>query len=150
MRNFNSCDCVCRRKFKNMLMWKGKDQTTIYSNFSQIHRGPKKGQTVTRPFQRLAKALIRLRVCAGWSESLLVAHITLLGILCRGSFVAVFCQRREDARGSWRLAQVVITSWRNVIRIATSRHEDHTAACLKELSLTFQLLVIEKIPQSYG
>ena len=31
-------------------MWKGKDQTTIYLNFSQIHRGPKNGQTVTRPF----------------------------------------------------------------------------------------------------
>ena len=32
-------------------MWKGKDQTTIYSNFSQIHRGPKNGQTVTRPLR---------------------------------------------------------------------------------------------------
>ena len=32
-----------------------------------------------------AKALIRLRVCAGWSESLLVAHTTLLEISCRGS-----------------------------------------------------------------
>ena len=30
-------------------MWKGKDQTTIYLNFSLIHRGPKNGQTVTRP-----------------------------------------------------------------------------------------------------
>ena len=39
---------------------------------------------------------------------------------------------------------------RKVIRIETSRHGDHTAACLKELSLTFKLLVIEKIPQSYG
>ena len=63
-----------------------------------------------RKFKRLAKALIRLRVCAGCSESLLVAHITLLEILCRGSFVAVFLQRRDNARGSWRLAQVVITS----------------------------------------
>ena len=36
----------------------------------------------------------------------------------------------------------------NIIRIVTSRHGDHTAACLKELSLTFKLLVIEKIPQS--
>ena len=39
---------------------------------------------------------------------------------------------------------------RNVMRIVTSRHGDHTAACLKELSLTFKLLEIEKIPQSYG
>ena len=29
-------------------------------------------------FKRRAKALIRLRVCAGWSEALLVAHTTLL------------------------------------------------------------------------
>ena len=31
-------------------------------------------------------ALIRLRVCADWSEALLVAHNTLLEISCRGSF----------------------------------------------------------------
>ena len=37
-------------------------------------------------FKRLAKALIRLRVCAGWSEALLVAHTTLLDISCRGSY----------------------------------------------------------------
>ena len=35
---------------------------------------------------RLAKTLIRLRVCAGLSEPLLLAHITLLEISCRGSF----------------------------------------------------------------
>ena len=38
-----------------------------------------------RIFNRPAKALIRLRVCAGWSEALLVAHTTLLEISCRGS-----------------------------------------------------------------
>ena len=38
-----------------------------------------------RIFKRLAKALIRLRVCAGWSEPLLVAHTKLLEILCCGS-----------------------------------------------------------------
>ena len=100
--------------------------------FSQYHN-------THRKFKRLAKALIRLRVRAGWSESSLVAHITLLEISCRGSF-----QRRDDARGSLRLAQDVITSWRNVIRIVTSRHGDHAAACLEELSLLFKLLVIEK------
>ena len=36
-------------------------------------------------FKRQAKALIRLRVCAGWSEPLLVAHTTMLEISCRGS-----------------------------------------------------------------
>ena len=102
--------------------------------FSQYHN-------THRKFKRLAKALIRLRVCAGWSESSLVAHITLLEISCRGSF-----QRRDNARGSSRLAQDVITSWRNAIRIVTSRHGDHAAACPKELSLLFMLLVIEKNP----
>ena len=37
-------------------------------------------------FKRLAKALIRLCVCAGWSEPLLVAHTTLLEISCHGSY----------------------------------------------------------------
>ena len=39
-----------------------------------------------RIFKRLAKALIRLRVCAGWSKALLVVHTTLLEISCRGSY----------------------------------------------------------------
>ena len=38
-----------------------------------------------RMLKRLAKALIRLRVCAGWSEALLVAHTTLLETSCTGS-----------------------------------------------------------------
>ena len=38
-----------------------------------------------RIFKGLAKALISLRVCAGWSEPLLVAHTTLLEISCHGS-----------------------------------------------------------------
>ena len=39
-----------------------------------------------RIFKRLAKALISLRVCAGWSEPLPVAHTALLEISCRGSY----------------------------------------------------------------
>ena len=39
----------------------------------------------SRIFKRLAKALIRLRVCPVWSEPLLVVHTTLLEISCRGS-----------------------------------------------------------------
>ena len=35
---------------------------------------------------RQAKALIRLRVCAGWAEALLVAHTKWLEISCHGSF----------------------------------------------------------------
>ena len=37
---------------------------------------------------QLAKVLIRLRVCAGWSEALLVAHSTLLEISCRSSILS--------------------------------------------------------------
>ena len=40
-----------------------------------------------RIFKRLAKALISLRVCAGWSEPLLVAHTTLLEISHHGSIM---------------------------------------------------------------
>ena len=36
-------------------------------------------------FKRLAKALNRPCICAGWSESMLVAHSTLLEISGRGS-----------------------------------------------------------------
>ena len=39
-----------------------------------------------RIFKRVAKALISLHVCAGWSEPLLVAHTTLLEISSHGSF----------------------------------------------------------------
>ena len=45
-------------------------------------------ERVQPPFKhrkRLAKGLIRLRVCTGWSESLLVAHTILLEISYRGS-----------------------------------------------------------------
>ena len=44
--------------------------------FGQLPKGHK-------IFKRLAKALIRLRVYAGWSEPLLVSHTTLLEISCR-------------------------------------------------------------------
>ena len=42
-----------------------------------------------RIFKRLVKVLIRLRICAGWSEPLLVAHTgtALLEISCRGSII---------------------------------------------------------------
>ena len=40
-----------------------------------------------RIFKHLAKALISLRVCAGWSEPLLVAHSTLLKISFHGSIM---------------------------------------------------------------
>ena len=39
-----------------------------------------------RILKRLAKALTRLHICAGWSEAYLVAHTTLLEISCPGSY----------------------------------------------------------------
>ena len=42
--------------------------------------------SIHRIFKRPEKALIRLRVCAGWSEPLLVAHTKLSEISCRGSY----------------------------------------------------------------
>ena len=71
-----------------------------------------------RIFIRPAKALIRLRVCAGWSEALLVAHTTLLEILCRGSNIfllahlsfnksypiaqQMFCTNKTGLKKMWR------------------------------------------------
>ena len=43
-----------------------------------------------RIFKRLAKALIRLRQCAGLSDALLVVHTTLLEISSRDSFNCTF------------------------------------------------------------
>ena len=40
-----------------------------------------------RILARQARALIRLRVCAGWFEPLLVAQSTLFEISCCGSYV---------------------------------------------------------------
>ena len=45
-----------------------------------------------RMVKRPAKTLIRLQVCTGWSEPLLVAHTTLLEISCHGSFVVALEQ----------------------------------------------------------
>ena len=42
-------------------------------------------------------ALIRLRVCAGWSEPLLVAHTTLLEIPCCGSYVNALIAKAQKA-----------------------------------------------------
>ena len=53
------------------------------------HRTSKNVRSVELNTHRIWKALIRLRVCAGWSEALLVAHTTLLEISCRGSLMGI-------------------------------------------------------------
>ena len=55
-----------------------------------------------RILKRLAKALIRLHLCAGWSEALLVAHTLLLEISCTGWKIRILCMwgvnRKADTR----------------------------------------------------
>ena len=75
----------------------------------------------------------------------IIRPVSMQHVTCDGLF-----QKRDNARDSWRFVQDVITMRRNAIRFVTSLHGDHTATCLKELSLWFQFLVIEQIPLSYG
>ena len=58
-----------------------------------------------RIFKRLAKALIRLRVCAGCSDALLVAHTTLLEISCRGSVIKIYVISTYLLESLWSLAE---------------------------------------------
>ena len=51
---------------------------------------------IHRIFKRLAKTLIRLRVCADWSEPLLIAHTTLLEISCRGSIFSLYFMQLQE------------------------------------------------------
>ena len=68
-------------------------------------------------FKRLAMALIRLRVYAGWSEPLLVSHTTLLEISCRGSIHF----------WKWFSAMIPLFLYQNLVsvitRFATNAHE---------------------------
>ena len=61
-----------------------------------------------RIFKRLAKALISLRICAGWSEPLLVAHNTCW----KSRAAAQYCKHvgimRMIYRGSYMSAHVFI------------------------------------------
>ena len=69
---------------------------------------------IHRIFKRLAMALISLRVCAGWSETLLGAHTTLLEISCCGSYVLTFCIA---------VAQIIRSSVEATIANLCNRHE---------------------------
>ena len=51
--------------------------------------------------KRLAKALISLCVCAGWSEPLLVTHTTLLEISCPGSYYIRLAPLGLDVGAFW-------------------------------------------------
>ena len=60
---------------------------------------------------RLAKGLIRLRICAGWSEALLVAHTTLLEISCHGSFAKALFRKGKRSTASTTAPPSTIQCW---------------------------------------
>ena len=73
-------------------------------------------------FKRLAKALIGLRVYAGWSEALLVVHTTLLEISCRGSHLVSYKWRTialNLIKHMYKCMQFQITSTR-VVNLGTT------------------------------
>ena len=79
--------------------------------------------------KRQAKALIRLRVCAVWSEPLLVAHNTMLEIACRGSIIVKY-QSLVHGNFVW---EIHVRYRRGVYNACVERIEDHHLAsrCLQ-------------------
>ena len=65
---------------------------------------------------RLAKALIWLRVCAGWSEPLLVAHTTLCETSCRDSYHFRNLHTFSFRECHWPNRRISIKYWTNDIR----------------------------------
>lgn len=51
------------------------------------------------PFTRTAKTLVRLDGSSGWSESSRGAHVTLLALSCRDSYVACARMTKSELRG---------------------------------------------------
>ena len=70
-----------------------------------------------RIFKRLANALIRLRLCAGWSEPLHVPYTTLLEISCCGSFIFFRCGFVNNGNGYYP-TQVSVPECGSTIGIA--------------------------------
>ena len=99
-------------------------------------------------FKWQAKALIRLRVCAGWSEPLLVAHTTLLKISCQGSFNLIYYMLNRVLTWFIKHIKSVLIFVKNiriyyecegsieksVPRVAVCHHE----ACFFYLKISFQ------------
>ena len=76
----------------NVASWQAQTQTNPHSPPPPPPFQAQKPQTTPsqqpnshRTFNRQAKALTRLGICAGWSKALLVAHTTLSEIPCTGS-----------------------------------------------------------------
>ena len=79
-----------------------------------------------RILKQLAKALIRLRICAGWSEALLVAHTTLLEISCTGSYTHANKKKATPIHGlfenKYRYEHIMITNVYIVSHILDDHH----------------------------
>ena len=67
----------------NVAFWHEKAQTSLCCLLFSLETS-----NANRPivFKRLTKALIRLRICAGWSKPLVLAYTTLLEISYCGPF----------------------------------------------------------------
>ena len=66
--------------------------------------------------ERQAKALISLGVCAGQSEPLLVAHITLLEISCHGSY----------------MSELVGCSFSRICAVTLNKHAQLSSECRRQ------------------
>ena len=92
-------------------------------------------------------ALIRLRVCAGWSEPLLVAHTTLLEISCRGSCIV---QLFASVATTLLIALFVA----HLINRVSSEIKEYTLLCRKvkenvRLTPTFFFIILMIRPPFY-
>ena len=67
----------------NVAFWRVESDEPMQPSFN--FRNSKWCSVSSLRVKRLPKALIRLCICAGWSEPLLVAHTKLLEISCCGS-----------------------------------------------------------------
>ena len=94
--------------------WKAPSPTDSRS-FEIVVRMIKSQQVDSRRiFKRQAMALIRLRVCAGWSEPLLVAHTTLLEtciVMHAGKFHMPFKQNACFQKQSFRIPSECQIVW---------------------------------------
>ena len=126
----------------NVAFWHVHTQTSLWSLLLSL-------ETPNLILIEYAKALIRLCVCAGWSEPLLVAHTTLLEIPCSGSNMnyssncinfLLTCPRTSKCTGVWK----------SHARLARHRNFRHRASgilllsCLRTsayLGLNFHLIM---------
>ena len=90
-----------------------------------------------RIFKQLANALARLRVCAGWSETLLVAHTTLLEISCRGSLLFLVITNYVESSRHYNLVLSDFINLTQVHNFTVSAQDIFTFRRLSALTVSF-------------